>query len=268
LADLSNTIFCNAVAAASGYRFEVSDGVTTRTFDTSVNRFNLLNLVGGANFGTSYSIRVLLQFGGVWRPDTEYGPACTINSPATPATSRVINPACGSTISNIWTTIYAQQVVGAQGYKFHVTNGAQTRDVITANPRFQLPQLPGGAAANTVYTIRVDVLYNASYVQGTQTCTITTSPTASRQTATALDIYDVKAYPNPFADNFKLDINTSSEDTVGVKVYDMLGRSIESREASVSDMTSMAIGDRYPTGVYNIVITQGDHVKTLRVIKR
>jgi hypothetical protein len=228
----------------------------------------LTNIPGGVNFGTTYSISVLLKFQGNWRPDAEYGPTSLITTPATPETSRVINPSCGSTISNSWTTIYAQQVVGAQGYKFHVTNGAQSRDFITANPRFQLPHLQGGAAANTVYTIRVDVLYNSSYVQGTQTCTIATSSSISRQTASALDIYDVKAYPNPFADNFKLDINTSSEDTVGVKVYDMLGRSIESREASVSDMTSLAIGDRYPTGVYNIVITQGDHVKTLRVIKR
>jgi hypothetical protein len=61
----------------------------------------------------------------------------------------VIQPSCGSTINSRWTVIYAQQVTGAQGYKFVVTNGAQTREFVTPNSRFQLQQLAGGAAANT-----------------------------------------------------------------------------------------------------------------------
>ncbi|WP_298222533.1 T9SS type A sorting domain-containing protein, partial [Flavobacterium sp.] len=97
---------------------------------------------------------------------------------------------------------------------------------------------------------------------------ITTTAGASRQTSTALDIYEVKAYPNPYAETFKLDVNTSSEDQVGVKVYDMMGREVESRQSSVEGITNLEIGSRYPSGVYNIIVTQGDNVKTLRVIKR
>ena len=149
-----------------------------------------------------------------------------------------------------------------------VTNGVQTRQYITPNPRFQLPLLAGGAAANTAYTIRVDVLYNLSYVQGTVLCVITTSPTATRQTNAALAIYQVKAYPNPYAQTFKLDVNTSSEDQVVVRVYDMLGREFEVRESSVANITNLEIGSQYPSGVYNIIVTQGSNVKTLRVIKR
>ena len=111
-------------------------------------------------------------------------------------------------------------------------------------------------------------MYNLSYVQGTVLCTISTTPGATRQTNTALAIYEVKAYPNPYADTFKLDVNTSSEDQVGVRVYDMLGREVESRQSSVDAITNLEIGSRYPSGVYNIIVTQGDHVKTLRVIKR
>jgi hypothetical protein len=209
----------------------------------------------------------LLAFGGNYRPDTEYGPACSITTPATPGTSRVIQPTCGSSISSFWTTIFAQQVQGAQGYKFVVTDGAQTREFATPNPRFALRNL-GTVLPSTAYTIRVDVLYNSSYVQGTVLCTISTTAGASRNTASALDIYEVKAYPNPYADTFKLDLNTSSEGQVGVRVYDMLGREVESREASVDNITNLEIGSRYPSGVYNIIVTQGDNVKTLRVIKR
>jgi Putative metal-binding motif/Secretion system C-terminal sorting domain len=270
LTDINQSIFCNQVTTASGYRFRVRNGATlVGTVNTTVNRFSLTALgISNIAFGTTYTVDVLLAFGGVYRPDAEYGDACSITTPATPGTSRVIQPSCGSTINALWTTIYAQQVVGAQGYKFVVTNGAQTREYATANSRFQLPLLAGGAVANTAYTIRVDVLYNLSYVQGTVLCTITTSPTATRQTSTALDIYEVKAYPNPYADTFKLDVNTSSEDQVGVRVYDMLGREVEARQASVANITNLEIGSQYPSGVYNIIVTQGNNVKTLRVIKR
>jgi hypothetical protein len=270
LTDINQSIFCNAVSGASGYRFRVRNGATlVGVVNTTVNRFSLVTLgISNIAFGTTYTVDVLLSFGGTPRPDTEYGDACSITTPATPGTSRVIQPTCGSTINALWTTIFAQQVVGAQGYKFVVTNGAQTREIATVNPRFQLPQLAGGAAASTVYTIRVDVLYALSYVQGTVLCTITTSPTATRQTNASLAIYEVNAYPNPYAETFKLNVNTSSEDQVGVRVYDMLGREVEARQASVAAITNLEIGSQYPSGVYNIIVTQGSNVKTLRVIKR
>jgi hypothetical protein len=171
-------------------------------------------------------------------------------------------------INGMWSTIFAQQIIGAQGYKFIVTNGAQTREFVTANPRFQLALLSGGAAASTAYTIRVDVLYNSSYVEGTVFCTVTTSPAATRQTNAALDINELNATPNPYAETFKLNLNTSSEDQVGLRVYDMLGREVESRQAPVDAITNFEIGSQYPSGVYNIIVTQGAHTKTLRVIKR
>ena len=270
LTDISNTIICRMVPSASEYRFRVSEGNTLiGTYSSHTNRFNLVNLgISNIDFGTTYSIDVLLKFGSEWRPDSEYGPIAQITTPATPGKSRVINPSCGTTISNLWTTIFAQQVIGAQGYKFVVTDGIQSREFITPNSRFNLRSLVGGAAPNTVYTIRVDVLYNNSYVEGTTTCVISTASNAVRQTASAIDIYDVKAYPNPYTDTFKLEVNTSSEDQLSVRIYDMLGREVEVRQVSMSNITNIEIGSQYPSGVYNIIVTQGDNVKTIRVIKR
>jgi hypothetical protein len=48
----------------------------------------------------------------------------------------------------------------------------------------------------------------------------------------------------------------------------MLGREVEARQASVAAITNLEIGSQYPSGVYNIIVTQGDNVKTVRVIKR
>ena len=270
LSDISTSIFCQQVPTASGYRFRVKDGNTiVGIYSSPINRFSLINLgIANIDFATTYTIDVLLKFGNDWRPDTEYGPTALITTPATPGTSRVIRPICGTTINALWTTIFAQQIVGAQGYKFVVTNGAQTREFTTANPRFQLPLLAGGAAANTAYTIRVDVLYNNSYVEGTVLCTLTTSPAATRQTNGLVNIYEVNANPNPFAETFKLNVNTSNEDLVKISVYDMLGREVESRQATVAAIMNVEIGSQYPSGVYNIIVTQGENVKTLRIIKR
>jgi hypothetical protein len=78
----------------------------------------------------------------------------------------------------------------------------------------------------------------------------------------------VKTYPNPFSENFNIDLTTSSVDKVGVAIYDMTGKLIEQREVNVDEVSGLQIGDRFSSGVYNIIVTQGTEVKTLRVIKR
>jgi len=65
-----------------------------------------------------------------------------------------------------------------------------------------------------------------------------------------------------------LDVKTSSKENITIKVYDMVGRVVEERQAKVTDLENTTIGDRYPSGVYNVVVTQGEEVKTVRVVKR
>jgi len=80
--------------------------------------------------------------------------------------------------------------------------------------------------------------------------------------------FEVKAYPNPYTESFNLSLTTSSEDKVSILVYDMTGRLIERSEVKPSEMAEQEIGTRYPNGIYNIVVTQGDALKTVRVVKR
>ena len=46
--------------------------------------------------------------------------------------------------------------------------------------------------------------------------------------------FNVPAYPNPYTENFNLSATSSSEDKVGVMVYDMIGKLIEKRTVSPS----------------------------------
>ena len=266
LANIDNAIYVNQVTAANQYRFEVRDGVSLpRTYDSAVNRFSLSNFSGGAAFGVTYAVRVALRFGTTWEP---YGTACNITTPSAPGITSLQASQCGITISNQWTTLYANQVPSAAGYRFEITNGATVKFVDRTPSNFALAQMSGGVAAGTVYSVRVAVLYNGSYGAFGPACTVTTAAVITRHAQAAVAVFDVKSYPNPFADTFKLDINTSGEDNLGIKVYDMIGKLVESRDINVSELGTVDLGNRYPSGVYNVIVSQGEEVKTLRVIKR
>ena len=76
------------------------------------------------------------------------------------------------------------------------------------------------------------------------------------------------AYPNPYRNTFSIDIDTNNAADVTVKVFDMLGRIIENKEVSFENLKTTSFGNGYPTGVYNVVVTQDNHSKTLRVVKQ
>ena len=78
----------------------------------------------------------------------------------------------------------------------------------------------------------------------------------------------IKVYPNPTADNFKLNVVSVSEEDIQIKVFDMLGKTIDSRSVKMSEIDNFELGDNYPSGIYNVSVSQGTEVKTQRVIKR
>jgi hypothetical protein len=80
--------------------------------------------------------------------------------------------------------------------------------------------------------------------------------------------FAVVAFPNPFSNNFNLDVTSSSSENVEVSVYDMIGRLINKLEVNSNAVSELQIGNNYPSGVYNVIVTQGENVKTLRVIKK
>jgi hypothetical protein len=138
------------------------------------------------------------------------------------------------------------------------------------------------AATSPSYTINVATAGVANYYRAvfTNSCGAFVNGTAvtlwytscsAKAAAPAVLVtapFSVIAYPNPYTETFNLSVTTLSEERVGVMVYDMTGRLIEQREVNASDVSGLQVGDRYPSGVYNVVVTQGAEVKTLRVIKR
>ncbi|HLA54642.1 MAG TPA: T9SS type A sorting domain-containing protein, partial [Flavobacterium sp.] len=135
---------------------------------------------------------------------------------------------------------------------------------------FSLNDFAGQLAPNTTYNVRVRLVFNNADPEGPfgKTCSITTPGSAREEIAVTKNVFSATAYPNPFADSFNLDVTTANTDRVKVKVYDMTGRLLEVLDTEISEVKTLQVGDRYPSGVYNVIVSQGDEVKTLRVIKR
>jgi hypothetical protein len=176
----------------------------------------------------------------------------------------------GATLVDTCTTYtYTASAVGAVSYTWTVpanaviTSGQGTNTLVVTFPG----TLPTGAAVTAAATNACGLLGAIKSV----TLRRTTCPIAREQVVleeVTKAPFSVKAYPNPYTETFNLSLTTSSEDKVSVVVYDMTGRLMERRDVRPSDMVEQQIGDRYPSGVYNVVVTQGEEVETLRVIKR
>ena len=80
--------------------------------------------------------------------------------------------------------------------------------------------------------------------------------------------FNLIASPNPYTENFHFNVQTSSESTIQIKVYDMLGKVIDNKNIEFSEIQNSTFGSNYPSGVYIISVSQGENIQTLRVIKK
>jgi len=165
-------------------------------------------------------------------------------------------------------TLNSSNVPLVTKYRFRVVNGVTTR-IAEVSRNYIIPSdLAGGYSNNTVYTVDVATLYNGLWSDYGPACTVTTPFIRMAAQDINTNVFEVKAFPNPFARHFSLDIQSSSDDLIQVEVYDMLGRELEVQNATVSELSTKEIGTNYPSGVYNVVVSQGKEIKTVRMIKR
>ena len=122
-------------------------------------------------------------------------------------------------------------------------------------------------AAGTTYSVQVAVKINGVWGPYGSACNVTT-PGAVRTINIANAAFKAIAYPNPFASDFKFDITTTADSTIQIRVYDMLGKQVDNRNVEVTELENLQVGANYPSGVYNVIVSQGENTQTLRVIKR
>ena len=274
LASITTFISADAVNAASGYRFKVVNGASTEIIEAASGSrwFRLTSLPGGASYTTTYTISAASRYNGVW---SNYGVECAVTTPAAPL-SKLIDRQCGMTLaSDNATLLYATSVSVAQKYRFEVSLGSDvyTYDTASSSEKsFRMTNVPGlTLVSGTTYTVRVATMINDAWQPYGESCSVTTFrdvPTFVKSMKVDTTTFNVVTYPNPFTENFNINLTSLSEEKVTVMVYDMTGKLLERKEVAPNELTELQIGNNFASGIYNVIVSQGTNTKSLRVIKK
>ena len=252
-----------SIANVTMYTFEITDpNNVVQTISTTNNYFQLTDLAS-YEYSTAYSVRVGVFVNGVWQG---YGMACTVSTPDT----NIVIPQCGTTLAQPYSTVSVTGPNFISGYEIRVTNNLGTQTITRTQPFFSLKMFPSiyNSTVSRVNSVEVRVKTTGAYGPWTPMCSITTPAFTGAKVAGSAANFTATAYPNPYTDTFTLNLQSSSEAKVQVKIYDMVGKLLEVRNVAPTNVEAQRLGNVYPSGVYNVIVTQGDMVETLRVIKR
>jgi hypothetical protein len=261
---MSDNIIANNVPFATGYRFRIKNTTTNvvNIIDHPIRDVRI-TLVTSPQYNTLYTIQVAVRnTTGDYLP---YGPLCNVTTPPVPLT-KLIASQCNS-FPNLNDAIFANNFVGATVYRFKFENVALGYSFIFDRPirTFVLNQVPGLLPGQT-YSVSVSIEVGTVFGPYGDVCTITT-PGVLRTNDTVAD-FEVVSYPNPYKDYFALEVKTDSEELIQVRIYDMLGKVVATQLTEALSISDYTFGADLPSGIYNIVVSQGSDSKTIRVIKR
>lgn len=79
--------------------------------------------------------------------------------------------------------------------------------------------------------------------------------------------FDAKVLNNPSSNNFSIQITTATDEKVSIRITDMHGRVIESRQG-LTATGNIIIGDHYAKGVYVAEVMQGADRKVMKLVKQ
>ncbi len=125
-----------------------------------------------------------------------------------------------------------------------------------------------GLLSNTIYNVDVSVEIGGVFGSYGPVCTITTPLVLRTSNDESHPDFNAVAYPNPSSDSFKIDLISDSKEEIEIRVYDMLGKLIETEKIQLFNLPDYEVGAKYSSGVYSIVVTQAENIEVIKVIKR
>jgi hypothetical protein len=116
--------------------------------------------------------------------------------------------------------------------------------------------------------------YGDVSVTGSGSASQTTSSTSTVDETTRIPdntlsngLFKVKAFPNPTSNMFTLDVQSSSNEPIEVKVFDLTGHMVYYHKGSLKE-AHHKFGQMLTNGTYMTVVTQGTNRKTITLIKK
>ncbi|MGC4041173.1 MAG: YDG domain-containing protein [Flavobacterium sp.] len=285
VAAMNTTMTATAASYATGYQFRIrlfgDNGSNPTYFTTAVlsSRFSALNAFQGITlaYSTEYSISVRYSIlNGSTTVWSNYGPECKVITPFFPTTSLVPSQCGLEAATPMDRQLNITPYPGFPHYMVKIDELGNSEDPVATQEKeisysyFKLSDF-SLVQPEKRYNISVAIKLNGVFGDYSTACDINTiygNTEGGEIVKTNANIFKAVASPNPFANNFMISLATTGKASVNVKVYDMIGRMIEQKDVKVSDMESTTIGNNYPSGVYNVVVSQGDNIETVRVVKR
>jgi hypothetical protein len=235
-----------------------------QTLDRSLRWFSL-TMLPTYNYGTTYMIEVAVKTNGLF---SGYGAPCFVTTGAVPALTN-----CSQIVANDNTIVYTTSMSKATSYRFQLTNLATGLLTTITRPLhwFRFSMISGYAAWQQ-YDVQVAVMTSGSYSLYGDACT-KTAPGSARMADVKGEIlpaadFKVLAYPNPYNESFTIDVEDSASEAVTINIYDMMGRQLQVKKIPAADVHLQHFGKDFPSGIYNVIVSQGDKIKALRLIKR
>lgn len=265
LPSINTLISTTSLPGVKGYRFRI----TNMTDLESANRVQVidrplqwfgLTMLGSYNYGTAYQIEVAVRTTGDY---SEFGNPCEIYSPAPPTLI-----SCGQFVQESNSLVTGQSLARAVVYRFELTD-MQTYLVTTIDRPLNwftfnnIPDFIAGAS----YGVRISVMTTGSFSPFGDACEIV-APGASRfmQSKEVSPESEMVSFPNPFVGEFTLATKNFSANAV-VNVYDVTGR-LMAKIPLNGESSEIRVGAEYPSGVYIVVLTDGDETRIKRMVKR
>lgn len=272
LPKLNTIISTQSLPYVSGYRFRITNLTDpynpeiVQILNRSLNWFNL-TLLNHYNYGTTYRVEVALKTFGIYG---DYGNPCEIYSPAPPT---LVN--CNAVIPMMNTPIVSNSLPSVTQYRYQVIRESDeaSATIDRSVNYFTFSPVPVSAfTQGSLYSVRVSVMTTGTWSPYGDMCEVTSPGIAARiasdQKMKASQLSEIKVYPNPYTNDFTIGGLASDEDFVQLKIYDLFGREMESKEIKAAELQRLKLGGNFPDGIYNVIVSRGEMVKTIRIIKR
>lgn len=150
LNSLFSPIYADNIVGAQAYEYQLIKLPlgTVDTYQKTSGTLNAFSLGDFSNsfidYNTTYEVRVRVKVNGIFGP---FGTMCTITTPTTIPSSQ-LSIYCNATLPLVNSPIIAVQIPGADAYKFQVTNGVNTTEIIPDPIDYTTVLVP---AINTTY---------------------------------------------------------------------------------------------------------------------
>lgn len=273
LGAFSDYLYADLVQGVTGYRFKITNMSNTadvQILDRPVRSF-AMNMLTNVVYNNPYKIEVAIKDAhGDYLP---YGPFCTVFTPLLPFPKIQLSQ-CEMTCTTLTELMYADEYPLATAYRFWLYNEfVNYSHTIDRPSRNYTLNMFSGLLPNTTYTVKVAARVNGVWTGFGKACDVTT-PASFPSTRIANNIKNTdtsfmpKLYPNPYTDYFSIDASLQADAEVSVRIYDMTGRLLDENKTDATALPSLALGQNFPPGVYNVVVKYKDEIQTRRVIKR